>query len=91
MNAYRELMRRKLLEDMYGRMSSEEKQSFVQLMEHDERSEIAQELLRQGREVDEIHQKVSKQTWLSDFSSNVAGNAVWDGLVWIGSRILRKL
>ena len=41
--------------------------------------------------LDEINRKVSRQTWWSDFSSNIAGNAAWDGLVWLATRLLRKL
>ncbi len=37
--------------------------------------------------LEEIDKKVSRQTWLRDFSSNVAGNAAWDIGVWL----LRKL
>ena len=41
--------------------------------------------------LEEIDRKVSRNHWLSDFSSNIAGNAVWDGAVWLVSRLLRKL
>ncbi len=90
MNAYRELMRRKLLEEIYDGLSDEDKRTFIQLTMQDKSwSEIAQALQHQGREIDEIHEKVSKQTWLSDFSSNIAGNALWDGLVWLGTKLIR--
>lgn len=92
MSAYRELMRHKLLEEIYDGLSPEDRRAFIRLtMEDKNWSEISQALHKQGREIDEIHAKVSRQTWLSDFSSNLAGNAVWDGLVWLGSRLLRKL
>lgn len=39
----------------------------------------------------DIEHKVSRKTWFSDFSSNIAGNAVWDGAVWLISRFLRRL
>lgn len=92
MSAYRELMRRKLLEDIYDGLSPEDRRTFIQLtMEDKGWQEIAQSLHRQENQIADIHEKVSKQTWFSDFSSNIAGNAVWDGLVWLGSRVLRKL
>jgi len=92
MNTYRELLRMKLLEDMCGKMSPEDKRTFVQLtMQDKSRDDILQALQKQEREIGEIHRKVSGQTWLSDFSSNIAGNALWDGLVWVGSRLLRRL
>ena len=92
MSAYRELMRRKLLEDMYDRMTPEEKRTFVQLTLQDRsREEILQALQSQKQQIADIDQKVSRQTWLSDFSSNIAGNAVWDGAVWLFSRLIHKL
>lgn len=92
MSAYRELMRMKLLEGMCEKMSPEEKRTFLQLtMQDKSREEILQALQRQEGSITDIREKVSGQTWLSDFSSNIAGNAVWDGLVWVGSRLLRKL
>ena len=92
MNAYRELVRRKVFEEIYDKLSPDDKRTFLRLtMEDKDWSEIAQALHRQGREIDEIHSKVSRQTWLSDFSSNLAGNAIWDGLVWIGSRLFKRL
>ena len=87
MNAYRELMRRKLLEQMYDRMSEEEKRAFVQLtMQDRNHSEIMDALQNLERKADSNH-----HSFLSDFAANIAGNGVWDGLVWIGSRLLRKL
>lgn len=46
--------------------------------------------LIQMRMLQEINRKVSHR-WLSDLSSNLAGNALWDGAVWIVSRLIRKL
>lgn len=43
------------------------------------------------RQLEEIDRKVSGQTWLRDFSSNIAGNAVWDAAVWIAKRLIRKM
>ena len=42
-------------------------------------------------QLEEIDRKVSGQTWLRDFSSNIAGNAVWDAAVWIAKRLIRKM
>ena len=91
-NACRELMRRQLLEEMYDKMSDADKRLFVQLtMQNRSRDEILQALQRQDDRLADISKKMSHQSWLSDFSSNIAGNAVWDGLIWLGSRIFRKL
>jgi hypothetical protein len=92
MNAYRAMMRRKLLEEIYDSLSPEDRRTFVHMtMEDKGWNEILQSLGRQERRIADIDEKVSRQTWLSDFSSNIAGNALWDGLVWLGSRLMRKL
>ena len=52
---------------------------------------MTQKELMQLRLLQEIDRKVSRQTWLSDFTSNLAGNAVFDGVVWLASKLIRKL
>lgn len=32
-----------------------------------------------------------RQSWWLDFSSNIAGNAVFDGFVWLVSKLIKKL
>ena len=49
---------------------------------------ILRALQSQDRKLDEIRKS---QSWLSDFGANIAGNAVWDGAVWLVSKLLRKL
>ena len=49
---------------------------------------ILKALRDQDQKLEQIKQG---QSWWLDFSSNVAGNAVWDGAVWLLSRLLRKL
>ena len=41
------------------------------------------QMRKQDQHLEAIRKRVEKNTWLSDFSSNVAGNAAWDGLLWI--------
>ena len=79
---YRELMRRKLLEEIYDKMSDEEKRAFVQLTAQNKDCEEIRRALEEIRK---------RQSWVLDFSSNVAGNAVWDGFVWLVKYIIRKV
>lgn len=77
---------------MYDNLSPEERRAFLHLSAEDAPAErILQALQSQHREIGEIHRKVACQSWLSDFSSNIAGNAVWDGLTWLGRTLLRRL
>lgn len=80
---YRALMRRKLLEEMYDKLSPEDKRLFVQLTMQDKSSE---EILARLNDI-----KRSQQTFLEDFASNLSANATWDAIVWLGSRLLRRI
>jgi hypothetical protein len=39
----------------------------------------------------ELREIKRRQSWWLDLSSNIAGNAVFEGAVWIVSKLLRKL
>ena len=86
---YRELMRRQLLERIYDKMSDEEKRTFVQLtMQNKSHTEIMEALSRQKVQLDKIEKK---QNWLTDFGSDIAANFLTDGLIWLGSKLFKRL
>lgn len=81
------LMRRKILEDIYDRMSDEEKRLFIQMtMEQKSHSEIMSALQQQQEQLRILGKR--QQTFAEDFASNIAGNAVWDGLLWLARKLL---
>ena len=89
MNAYRAMLRRKLLEEIYNDLSEEDKRTFIQLTMQDKSwSEIAQALQQQKTQLDRIEKN---QNWVVDFGSDVAANFLTDGLIWLGSKLFRKL
>ena len=84
------LMRRKLLERIYDRMTPDERQLFVQMtLQNRSHTEIMQALQQQQTQLTELQKH--QQTFGEDFLSNIAGNAAWDGLIWLVSRLSRKL
>ncbi|SEA79577.1 hypothetical protein SAMN04487851_11457 [Prevotella sp. tc2-28] len=86
---YSELMRRKLLEDIYNKMSDEEKRTFVQLTLQDKsHQEIMEALSRQRAQLESIEKK---QNWVTDFGSDVAANFLTDGLIFFGRKLFGKL
>jgi hypothetical protein len=92
MNGYRELMRRKLLEDMYNKMSDEDKRTFVQLtMKDKDHQEIMQALSQQNEKIDNVSRKIGDHPFATDLFSNILGNGITDGLIWLGSRLFKKL
>ena len=82
MSAYGDIVRLKLLMDAIEKMPEEEKREYLRSSQD---KEVLQGLQRIESKVDK-----SRYSWLEGFGTNIAGNAVWDGLVWIGSRLLRK-
>ena len=89
MSGYRELMRRKLLEEMYDKMSPKEKRLFVQLTIQDkDHQEIMQALSSQKAELEEIKKR---QNWKVDLLSDISANFFTDGLIWLGAKLFKKL
>lgn len=89
MNAYRAMLRRKLLEEIYNDLSEEDKRTFIQLTMQDKSwSEIAQALQQQKTQLDRIEKN---QNWAVDIGSDIAANFITDGLIWLGSKLFRKL
>ena len=85
--SYRAMMRRHLLEKIYDGMSEDEKRAFVQLSMQD----------RGHREImtalDELKKKADSNHHLftSDLLANIAGNGIFDGAVWLLSRLVKRL
>ena len=87
--SYNALMRRKLLEQIYDKMSDEEKRLFVYMsMEGRNHDEIMQALQNQQQQLTDIRKG---QNWIVDFGSDVAANLFTDGLIWLGAKLFRKL
>ena len=85
-------MRRKLLEDVYDRLSPEENRTFVQLTMQDRSSdEIMQALRQQNAKIDEVSRKIGNHPFATDLFSNVLGNGITDGLILLGKALFRKL
>ena len=82
------LMRRKLLERIYDRMTEDEKRLFIQMtMENRSHTEIMQALQQQSSQIQDLRKH--QQTFAEDFASNIAGNAAWDGLLWLTRKLFR--
>jgi len=84
------LMRRKLLEDIYDRMTDDEKRLFVQMtMQQRSTDDILKALQQQSAQIEDLRQR--QQTFAQDFASNILGNATWDGAVWLVGRLVKLL
>lgn len=87
--SYRELQRRILLEQMYDKMSDDEKRTFVQLtLMNADAKEIKEALGSQKEQLDRIEKG---QNWTRSFGSDLLANFTSAGILWLGSRLLGKL
>lgn len=85
-----DLVRRKIAEDIYGRMTDEERQQFKQyLLQQRGHQEIMDELIQQRAQMNAMGQKIERQSWVTDFGSDVAANFFTDGLIWLARRLFR--
>lgn len=83
------LMRRKLLEDIYERMTDDEKKLFVQMtMQQRSADEILTALQQQSAQLQDLRSR--QQTFGQDFLSNILGNATWDGAVWLLGKLFKR-
>jgi hypothetical protein len=83
------LLRRRYLEDIYERMTDEEKKIFVQMtMQNKNHLEIMQAIEQQRQQLDEIEKG---QNWTRSFGSDLLANFTSAGVLWLGSKLLGKL
>jgi hypothetical protein len=91
-NRYRELLRRKALSELYGRMSDDERHALLQFAMSDQNhQEVMSALNEQHTQIDLISKRVGRQNWWVDFGSDVAANFLTDGILFLGSKILKRL
>lgn len=92
MNAYRELIRRKVLEDIYEKLSPDDRKILLQLtMQDRDWSEVAKSLRNQEEKIDEVSRKIGDHPFATDLFSNILGNGITDGLIWLGRMLFKKL
>ena len=84
------LARRQLLERIYDRMTDEERRLFVQMaLQNRSTDEIWQALQQQSEQIAQVAAKVNRQSWITDFGSDVAANFLTDGLILLARRLFR--
>ena len=53
--------------------------------------EIMDALARQHSQINRVADKVGKQSWITDFGSDVAANFLTDGLILLGRKLLGRM
>lgn len=85
------LMRRKLLEDMYERMTPEEKLLFVQMtMQNKSNDEILQAINQNRQHLERLVEHAEKDRWYTAFGSDVAANVLTTSAFWLLGKLFQK-
>ena len=84
-----EIVRKRIIDGILERMTDQEMRDYLILStisrEHDE---VMNAINEQGKQIDIISRKNS---WLYDFSANISANAVFNTLLYLGSRLIQNI
>lgn len=82
------LMRRKLLEQMYDRMTDEEKRLFVMMtMQNRNNDEILQAI---QQHLEHLVEHADRDRWYTAFGSDVAANVLTTSAFWLLGKLVAK-
>ena len=85
------LLRRKLLEQMYDRMTDDEKRLFIQMtMQNKTASDIMRELKKNQQHLEKIVRHIDKDRWYVSFGSDVAANILTTATSWLVGKLLAR-
>jgi len=91
MDRYAALMRSRLLEEILGRMTPEEKKALAVMSAQDSRDEEILRAVRQnGRHLEKLLEKAGKDRWWVAFGSDVAANILTNAGAWLLTRIMAR-
>ena len=85
------IMRRRLLEEMYDRMTDEERRLFVRMAMEDRGSDEILEAIRANQQrLEHIVDHIDRDRWYVSFGSDVAANVLTGAGAWLLGKLLAK-
>ena len=85
------LMRRKLLEQMYDRMTDEEKRLFAMLtMQNKSNDDILRAIQQNQQHLQHLVEKADRDRWYTAFGSDVAANVLTTSAFWLLGKLFSK-
>lgn len=90
MSSTRDILRSKLLNEVYDKMSEEDKKMYaLMLMENRQHSEIMDAIEAQNVHLRQMGEHLSKNTWKTNFITDLGANALWDGVLFLGRKLFK--
>lgn len=85
------LMRRKLLEEMYDKMTDEEKRIFAMMtMQNKSNDEILQAIRQNQQHLERLVEHADRDQWYKAFGSDVAANVLTTSAFWLIGKLFVK-
>lgn len=85
------LMRRKILEEMYDRMTDEEKRTFVLMtMQNKSANDIMQAIQQNQQHLEHLVEHADRDRWYTAFGSDVAANVLTTSAFWLFGKLFSK-
>jgi prephenate dehydrogenase len=85
------LMRRKLLEEMYDRMTDEEKRLFAMMtMQNKSNDEILRAIQQNQQHLERLVEHANSDKWYVAFGSDVAANVLTTSAFWLLGKLFAK-
>lgn len=85
------LMRRKLLEQMYDRMTDEEKRLFAMMtMQNKGNDEILRAIQQNQQHLEHLVEHADRDKWYVAFGSDVAANVLTTSAFWLLGKLFAK-
>lgn len=85
------LMRRKLLEEMYDRMTDEEKRLFAMMtMQNRSNDEILRAIQQNQQHLEHLVEHANSDKWYVAFGSDVAANVLTTSVFWLLGKLFAK-
>lgn len=85
------LMRRKLLEEMYDRMTDEEKRIFAMMtMQNKSNDDILQAIQQNQQHLQQLVEHADRDRWYTAFGSDVAANVLTTSAFWLLGKLFAK-
>lgn len=85
------LMRRRLLEEMYDRMTDEDKRTFALMTMQDKSADDILQAIRQNRQhLEHLVEHADRDRWYTAFGSDVAANVLTTSAFWLLGKLFNK-
>ena len=85
------LMRRKLLEQMYDRMTDDEKRLFAMMtMQNKSNDDILQAIQQNRQHLQQLVEHADRDRWYTAFGSDVAANVLTTSAFWVLGKLFSK-